>query len=65
MSKTQDFLKKIEKVKDIPQESLLVILYVKSLYANIPNNNKGINAVEESYEKIEKKNGIYKSHKIP
>ena len=62
---TQDFLKKIEKVKDIPQESLLVILYVKSLYANIPNNNKGINAVEESYEKIEKKNGIYKSHKIP
>ena len=59
---TQDFLKKIEKVKDIPQESLLVILYVKSLYANIPNNNKSINAVKESHEKIERKNGIYKSY---
>ena len=35
---TQYFLKKLEKVKDIPQESLLVTLDVKSLYANIPNN---------------------------
>ena len=47
---TQDFLKKLEKVKDIPLESLLVTLDVKSLYTNIPNN-EGIKAVKESYEK--------------
>ena len=47
---TQDFLKKLEKVKDIPQESLLVTLDIKSLYTNIPNN-KGIKVVKESYEK--------------
>ena len=35
---TQDFLKKLEKVKEIPLESLLLTLDVKSLYANIPNN---------------------------
>ena len=46
---TQDFLKKLEKVKDIPQESLLVTLDIKSLYTNIPNN-EGIKAVKESYE---------------
>ena len=32
---TQDFLKKLEKVKDIPQEILLVTLDVNSLYTNI------------------------------
>ena len=41
---TQDFLKILEKVKDIPQESLLVTLDVKSLYVNNPNN-EGIKAV--------------------
>ena len=51
---TQDFLKKLEKVKDIPQESLLVTLDVKSLYINIPNN-KGIKAVKESHEKYQEK----------
>ena len=51
---TQDFLKKLEKVKDIPQESLLVTLDVKSLYTNIPNN-EGIKAVKESYEKYKEK----------
>ena len=50
----QDFLKKLEKVKDIPQESLLVTLDVKSLYANIPNN-EGITAVNESYDKYKEK----------
>ena len=55
---TQDFLRKFEKVKDIPQEILLVTLDVKSLYTNIPNN-EGIKAIKESYEKY-KKNGIYK-----
>ena len=51
---TQDFLKKLEKVKDIPQESRLVTLDVKSLYANIPNN-EGITAVNESYVKYKEK----------
>ena len=44
------FLKKLEKVKYIPQENLLVTLDVKPLYANI-TNNKGIKAVKEHYEK--------------
>ena len=51
---TQDFLKKLEKVNDIPQESLLVTLDVKSLYTNI-SNNEGIRAVKESYEKYKEK----------
>ena len=51
---TQDFLKKLEKVKDIPLESLLVTLVVKSLYTNIPNN-EGIKAVKGSYEKYKEK----------
>ena len=51
---TQDFLKKLEKVKDISQETLLVTLDVKSLYTNIPNN-EGIKTVKESYEKYKEK----------
>ena len=51
---TQDFHKKLGKVKDIPQESLLITLDVKSLYTNIPNNG-GIKAVKESYEKYKEK----------
>ena len=51
---TQDFLKKIEKVKYIPQERLLVTLDVKSPYINI-QNNEDIKAVEESYEKYKEK----------
>ena len=51
---TQEFFKKLEKVKDIPQESLLVTLDVKSLYINIPNN-KGIKAVKTSHEKNQEK----------
>ena len=47
---TQDFLKKFGKVKDKPEESLLVTLDIKSLYTNILNN-EGIKKVEESYEK--------------
>ena len=57
---TQDFLKKLKKIKDIPQEGLLVALDVKPLYTNIPNN-EGIKAVKESYEKY-KKSGMYKSY---
>ena len=51
---TQNFFKKLEKVKDIPQESLLVTLDIKSLYTNIPNN-EGIKAVKESFEKYKEK----------
>ena len=51
---TQDFLKKLEKLKDIPQESLLVTLDGKSLSTNIPNN-ESIKAVKESYEKYKEK----------
>ena len=51
---TQDFLEKLEKVKHVPQESLLITLDVKSLYTNIVNN-EGIKAVEEFYEKYKEK----------
>ena len=48
--KDSRFSKKFGKVKDKPEESLLVTLDIKSLYTNIPNN-EGIKTVEESYEK--------------
>ena len=51
---TQNFFEKLEKVKDIPQESLLVTLHVKSLRTNIPNN-EAIKAVKESFEKYKEK----------
>ena len=54
---TQDFLKKIEKVKYLPQESALVTLDVKSPYINIPNN-EDIKAVEESYERYKEKTNV-------
>ena len=47
---TQDILKKLEKVKDIPPESFLVTLNVKSLYTNI-SNNESIKSVKEFHEK--------------
>ena len=47
MKDRKDFLKKLEKVKDILQESLLVTLDIKSLYTNIPNY-EDIKAVKES-----------------
>ena len=61
MKDRKDFLKKLEKVKDILQESLLVTLDIKSLYTNIPNY-EDIKAVKESYRKIQRKNSIYKSY---
>ena len=51
---TLDFLKKLEKIKDIPQESLLVTLDVKALYTKILNN-EGIKAAKESYKKYMEK----------
>ena len=35
---TTDFLQKLDKVKNIANDCLLVILDVNSLYTNIPNN---------------------------
>ena len=46
---TTDFFQKLDKVKNIPNDCLLVTLDVKSLYTNIPNN-KGIKAVREAYD---------------
>ena len=46
---TTDFLQKLDKVKNIPNDCLLVTLDVKSLYTNIPNN-EGIKAVREAYD---------------
>ena len=47
---TTDFLQKLDAVNNIPEDSLLVTLDVKSLYTSIPNN-EGIKAVKEAYEK--------------
>ena len=44
---TTDFLQKLNKVKNIPNNFLLVTLDVKSLYTNIPNN-ESIKAVREA-----------------
>ena len=46
---TTDFLQKLDKVKNIPNDCFLVTLDVKSLYTNIPNN-EGIKAVREAYD---------------
>ena len=45
---TTDFLQKLDKVKSISNDYLLVTLDVKSLYTNIPNN-EDIKAVKEAY----------------
>ena len=45
-----DFLTKLNNVRDIPKEILLVTLDVKPLYTNIPNS-EGIKAVREAYDK--------------
>ena len=46
---TTDFLNKISHLKNIPKDSILVTMDVKSLYTNIPHN-EGINAVAQSLE---------------
>ena len=45
---TTDFLQKLDKVKNIPNDGLLLTLDVKSLCTKIPNN-EGIKAVREAY----------------
>ena len=48
---TTDFLNKIKNIGDIPEESILVSLDVKSLYTNIPNK-EGVFAVKQALEKL-------------
>ena len=52
---TKDFLQELDKVKNIPNDWLLVTLDVKSLYTNISNNDEGIKAVREAYDNHPKK----------
>ena len=48
MLKTQGiFIQKLNQIEEVPEDSLLVPLYVKSLYTNIPNN-EGIKSVKEA-----------------
>ena len=47
---TKNFFQRLEKVKDIPEESVLVTLDVKSSHAKVQNNER-IKLVKESYEK--------------
>ena len=46
---TTDFFQKLDKVKNIPNDCLLVTLDVKLLYTNI-SNKEGIKAVREAYD---------------
>ena len=58
--KDSRFSKKFGKVKDKPEESLLVILDIKSIYTNIPNNED-----KNSWGvlwKMQRNSGIYKSY---
>ena len=45
----KNFLQKLDREKNIPNDSLLVTLDVKLLYTNIPNN-ASIKAVREAYD---------------
>ena len=47
---TKDFLTKLNYIRHIPKETLLVALNIKSLYTNIPKN-KGIKTVRDAYDK--------------
>ena len=41
---------KLNRIEEVPEDSLLVSLDVKYLYTNIPNN-EGIKAVKEAYDR--------------
>ena len=47
---TTDFLQKLDRIKNIPNDCLLVTLDSTSLYTNIPNNER-IKAVRKAYDK--------------
>ena len=46
---TTDFINKIETITDLPENTILVTMDVKSLFTNIPNT-EGINAVAKALE---------------
>ena len=48
---TTDFINKIEKIFNLPEEAIIVIMDVKSLFTNIPHA-EGINAVAKALEKL-------------
>jgi hypothetical protein len=48
---TTDFINRIEKIKTIPENTILVTMDVKSLFTNIPHT-EGINAVATALEKM-------------
>ena len=43
---TTDFINKIEAIKNLPEDTILVTMDVKSLFTNIPNS-EGINRLRE------------------
>ena len=51
---TTDFLRKINQINFVPDNSYLVSVDVKSLYTNIPNS-EGMKAVKMSLEKYSKR----------
>ena len=51
---TTDFLRKINQIDFVPENSYLVSQDVKSLYSNIPNA-EGIKSVKTSLEKFSKR----------
>ena len=54
---TNDFLRKLDAIKYVPDNAYLVSLDVKSLYPSIPNPNaEGIKAVKDSFDKHTSKN---------
>ena len=60
---TGDFLRKINTIETIPDNSYLVFLDVRSLYTSIPNS-EGIKAVKTSVENFLGKKGNKSNHYI-
>ena len=60
---TSDFLRKINIIETIPDNSYLVFLDVRSLYTSIPNS-EGIKAVKTSVENFLGKKGNKINHYI-
>ena len=52
---TTDFINKVEEIENIPEDTILVTMDVKSLFTQIPHN-EGINAVARTLERLEKSN---------
>ena len=51
---TSDFLRKLNTIKTVPDNSYLVSLDVKSLYTSIPNS-EGVKAVKKSFDEFPRK----------